>query len=283
MQNTTPSDGESHLLALDIYKCYKSSKYESTKHSSYFQVYEELLSKYKNKKITFVEIGILNGDSLFMWRNYFGPEARIIGIEFNPDGKKWEDDGFEIHIGSQSDPEFWDNFFASVGDVDIILDDGGHTNQQQIITALKCIPHIKNEGMLITEDTHTSYFNNFGNPSKYSFINYSKNIIDSINSRFPGVYASKNILKYAVYSICFYESIVCFNIDRTKCFVSTQTTNNGIKFSAIDFRHHGDLSHKASNYLRAKFKKIGLKFSGNTLFSYIETKWINKSLKKYFE
>ena len=189
MQNTIQSDSETSLLSLDIYKCYKNSKYESTKHSSYFQVYEELLLKYRNKKITFVEIGVLIGASLFMWRNYFGSEARIIGIEFNPDAKKWENDGLEIHIGSQSDPEFWDNFFASVGDVDIVLDDGGHTNQQQIITAFKCIPHIKNEGMLITEDTHASYFKQFGNPSKYSFMNYSKNLIDSINSRFPGVYS----------------------------------------------------------------------------------------------
>jgi hypothetical protein len=123
MQNTTPPSSESRLSALDIYRCYKSSKYESIKHSSYFQVYEELLSRYKNKKITFVEIGVLNGGSLFMWRNYFGSEARIIGVEFNPAAKKWEDDGFEIHIGSQSDTEFWDNFFASVGDVDVILDD----------------------------------------------------------------------------------------------------------------------------------------------------------------
>ena len=103
------------------------------------------------------------------------------------------------------------------------------------------------------------------------------------DAEYRGKVTSRNILNNAVYSICFYESIVCFNIDRTKCFVSKPTTNNGIKFSAIDFRRLGDWAHKASYYLRAKSKIIGLRFSGNTLFSYFETKWLNKSLKKYFK
>ena len=56
---------------LDIYKSYKKSPYLSIKHSSYFQVYAELLDGYRGNKITFVEIGVLNGGSLFMWRQFF--------------------------------------------------------------------------------------------------------------------------------------------------------------------------------------------------------------------
>ena len=43
-------------------------------------------------------------------RDFFGEEARIIGIDLNPSAKKWEKDGFEIFIGSQSDTNFWNNF-----------------------------------------------------------------------------------------------------------------------------------------------------------------------------
>ena len=107
---------------LEIYKCYQKSKYLSIKHSSYFQVYEEIFSKYRDRKITFVEIGVLNGGSLFMWRDFFGPESRIIGIDLNPGAKKWESDGFEIHIGSQSDEKFWGELFPKIGEVDIVLD-----------------------------------------------------------------------------------------------------------------------------------------------------------------
>jgi hypothetical protein len=92
------------LENLEVFNAYQKSPFLSLKHSQYFQVYEELLSRYRNKRFTFVEIGVLNGGSLFMWRNFFGKEARIIGIDLNPLAKKWEDDGFEIHIGSQSNP-----------------------------------------------------------------------------------------------------------------------------------------------------------------------------------
>jgi hypothetical protein len=109
----------------DVFKAFKNSPYRSIKISSYFSSYQDVLEKYRNKQIIFVEIGVLNGGSLFMWREYFGPKARIIGIDLNPIAKKWRKDGFKIYIGSQSDPIFWRKFFRQEGKVDIILDDGG--------------------------------------------------------------------------------------------------------------------------------------------------------------
>ena len=59
----------------DTYKSFLKSKYLSFKVSNYFHIYDELFSKYKNKKITFVEIGVFSGGSLFMWRDFFGKKA----------------------------------------------------------------------------------------------------------------------------------------------------------------------------------------------------------------
>lgn len=229
---------EKDIGHLDIYACYKQSPYRSAKHSSYFQVYAELLEPYRNKPITFVEVGILDGGSLFMWRSYFGSQARIIGVEFNPAAKRWEQDDFEIHIGSQSDPLFWQSFFKQLGDVDIVLDDGGHTYEQQIVTAHECIPHIKNGGLLIVEDTHTSYFKSFGYPTKYSFIEWTKALIDNINSRFPAANVSNLPYKNSVFSISIFESIVSFKISRDQCFESAPTANDGVSMNAKDFRYH---------------------------------------------
>ena len=78
-----------------------------------------------------------------MWKNFFGKKAKIIGIDLNPDSKRFEKYGFKIFIGDQSKESFWKNFFKKVGKVDIVLDDGGHTNYQQIITTNCCIPNIK--------------------------------------------------------------------------------------------------------------------------------------------
>ena len=109
------------------YQSFQKSPYKSTKHTTYFDIYDDLFSKYRGRKIIFVEIGVLGGGSLFMWRDFFGEEARIIGIDLNPSAKKWEKDGFEIFIGSQSDTNFWNNFTSQVKVIDIVLDDGGHT------------------------------------------------------------------------------------------------------------------------------------------------------------
>ena len=59
------------------------------------------------------------------------------------------------------------------GKIDILIDDGGHTNEQQIVTFLNTVENIKEDGLVIIEDTHTSYLEEFGNPSKYSFINFT--------------------------------------------------------------------------------------------------------------
>lgn len=147
---------------ISSYSSYKKSPYKSIKHSTYFPVYDRLFAQFAGKEITFVEVGVLNGGSLFMWRDFFGPKARIIGIDLNPDAKRWERDGFEIHIGSQSDPDFWNTVFAEIGEVDILLDDGGHTFEQQIVTVESALPHIKDGGLLVVEDTHTSYMKEFG-------------------------------------------------------------------------------------------------------------------------
>ncbi len=97
------------------YIAWVSIPYMSIKHSTYFSVYDKLFKNFCGKEITFVEIGVLSGGSLFMWREFFGPKARIIGVDLNPEAKRWEAEGFEIFCGSQSDEVFWSSFVEQVG------------------------------------------------------------------------------------------------------------------------------------------------------------------------
>jgi Methyltransferase domain len=230
---------------------FDSGKYLSMKLDNYFSVYEQLFNKYIGKPIVFVEIGVLNGGSLFMWRDYFGKDARIIGVDLNPATKKWEAHGFEIFIGSQSDPSFWEEFFQKVGDVDVILDDGGHTNEQQIVTSVATFGHIRDGGLLVVEDTHASYYTEFGNPSPYSFVNFGKRVVDGVNSRFPSVPAVKNTFHEVVHSVQFFQSFVVFVIDRSQCLPSQVVRNNGESSSAKDFRYEGTL-RESTNYYKGR-------------------------------
>ena len=273
----------------NIYSAFTKSKYLTTKYKNYFAVYEKLLKKYVNTKFTFVEIGVLNGGSLLMWKDFFGESARIIGIDLNPNVKKFENDGFEIFIGNQSDPIFWDKFFKSTGKVDVILDDGGHTNEQKIITSQCCIPNIKDDGMLIIEDTHASYSEKFDNPSKYSFINYSKKVIDDINFRFPNSNKFKNSLNNYVYSIQYFESLVCFIINQKLCIENKKIDNKGTNFDHLDFRFE---DNKNNFFFKIKKKYFFLKkywFARATyrmlfnIYLFFFNKRKNKKIAKYFE
>jgi hypothetical protein len=206
-------------------KSFFRSPYRSIKHSSYFNVYDHLFTSYKNKKIIFVEIGVFDGGSLFMWRDFFGPKARIIGIDINPNVKIFEKYGFEILIGNQEDKEFWKEFKNKIGKIDILLDDGGHTYKQQIVTVESVIDNIKDGGIIVVEDTHTSYLKGYGS-SKFTFINYVKNLIDRINNRFHQL--NKKFLENKFWSIEIFESFVVFRINKKALSVkSFPIKNNG--------------------------------------------------------
>ena len=113
---------------------FENSKLQSLKLDSYFNIYESIFDEFRKKPITFVEVGIFGGGSLFMWKKYFHPKSRIIGIDLNPKAKEYEKYGFEIFVGDQENPKFWKKFYNKIGKIDILLDDGGHTDIQQIQT-----------------------------------------------------------------------------------------------------------------------------------------------------
>ena len=236
----------------DLYKIFENTKLFSSKHYKYFSCYEELLNKYKNKKIILVEIGVLNGGSLQMWKEYLGGNARIIGIDSNDEVKKLKKYGFEIFVGDQSDPSFWKNFFSKVGKIDILIDDGGHTNIQQIVTLTSSIQNIKDDGIIIVEDTHSSYMKKFNNSNKYSFINFMKKTIDDLNSKFPNLKKFKYSLSDYVYSIIFYESIVGIKINRKRCKENKKVNNKGLKANIIDMR----VLTEKKNFLSKLFHKL---------------------------
>lgn len=202
---------------------YLASPYRSIKHSTYFEAYDALFARYRGQPITFVEIGVLGGGSLFMWREFFGPQARIVGIDLNPVARKWEADGFEILVGSQSDPAFWRDALARIGEIDVVLDDGGHTYEQQIVTAECLLDAIRDGGMLVVEDTHTSYMKGFGAPGR-SFMQYVYQMADRINRRFARL---DGPAERRVWSIRLFESIVAFEVNRAASHRPSEPTDNG--------------------------------------------------------
>ncbi|MBE0640134.1 MAG: class I SAM-dependent methyltransferase [Bacteroidales bacterium] len=177
----------------------------------YFDVYDRHFSKYRNKDIVILEIGVSQGGSLQMWKNYFGTEAKIYGIDINPRCKELEEENINIFIGSQSDRNFLREVKKQVPPIDILIDDGGHTMVQQIISFEELFDHVKEEGVYLCEDLHTSYRIKYGGGHKRrgTFIEYTKNFIDFLNA-YHSEQKSLGVNNFtkSVDSIHYYDSII---------------------------------------------------------------------------
>jgi len=150
----------------------------------YFEIYDRHLQHLKGSKINILEIGIAHGGSLQMWDHYFNGNATIYAVDINPECKKFESDKVKVFIGSQEDEKFLQQLKTTIPRLDVLIDDGGHTFKQQITTFKSLFDHVKDDGIYICEDLHTSYFKHFGGGLKKrkTFIEYSKNFIDKLHA-----------------------------------------------------------------------------------------------------
>lgn len=120
----------------------------------YFDIYHRYFKKFIGREVRVLEIGIYSGGSLDMWRNYFGAGCQIFGVDVQPACKAYEGGNVKVFIGDQADRAFWKTFRDEVGQLDIIIDDGGHTPQQQIVTLEETLPLLRAGGIYLCEDVH---------------------------------------------------------------------------------------------------------------------------------
>jgi len=144
-----------------------SKKYKSDKgavYHNYLEIYERYFSKYRNTLTNFLEIGLWEGESIKMWREYFNV-GNLVGIDIL-DLKHIKLPNTQIHICDQSDRHQLEHMISNTFDqYDIIIDDGGHMMHQQQITLATLFKYLTPGGIFVIEDLHTS-----GNPS-YTRIN----------------------------------------------------------------------------------------------------------------
>lgn len=195
----------------DIWNEYEGP--EINKWTNYFNLYDEILQRYQDTPINFLEIGINHGGSLEVWKKYFHSESLFYGIDINPDCKRFERDNVEIFIGSQNDISFLNSIKEKGLQFDVIIDDGGHKMNQQITSLKELFPILKEGGVYICEDTHTSYWREFGGgyKRKNTFIEYSKTLIDGLYyTHMPSKMKPKILDKMNVKSIHFYDGMIAF-------------------------------------------------------------------------
>ncbi|MBO4512640.1 MAG: hypothetical protein J5746_07715, partial [Victivallales bacterium] len=157
---------------------------DTIKWNNYFDIYELYFSKFVDKPIKFLEIGVFRGGSLPMWRAYFHKDSIIVGIDIDPKCKKYEDpkQNCFVEIGDQGDPAFLEKISQKYGVFDIILDDGSHHFKHQIASLEKLWGTLDVNGIYMVEDVQTSYYKSYLGwiDCPWTFIEYSKKLIDEL-------------------------------------------------------------------------------------------------------
>ena len=163
---------------IDIGKKYKTTK----NRDGFLPIYEKYFSDFENKKINILEIGIDDGESLRLWREYFS-DANIVGLDIF--SKDFKINGVKMFQGDQSNIADLKKVTDLYNNFDIIIDDGSHVSKQTIKSFYYLFDFLNENGLYVIEDLQTSYLPNFGgsrfNLKKYTSMNFIKSLTDSIN------------------------------------------------------------------------------------------------------
>ena len=156
----------------------------------YFEIYDRLFERFidgvtmpdgKRRPLHFLEIGVAQGGSLELWRENFGPDAVIFGIDIDPN---------------------------------CAILDGSHVAQHQRVSFDTLFPLLSANGLYVVEDTHTAYFFDFGGGLRRpgTIIEVAKGMVDGLNKwYFRAPVGRRAKLAWTdIVSVQFFDSIVAF-------------------------------------------------------------------------
>ena len=139
-------------------------KWKSDKwgHHNYTPYYSQLLAGREIK--TILEIGIgcpttmchmgtgyVTGASLLMWQDYY-PDAEIFGFDCNP-SILINEGNIKCFDCNQGDTDSLNRALFSIGKgFDLVVDDGSHNPEHQILSANVIMPLVNDGGLYVIED-----------------------------------------------------------------------------------------------------------------------------------
>jgi demethylmacrocin O-methyltransferase len=131
------------------------NNYNAMKSPWLLPIYDEVFKRLKDEPIRLLELGILGGGSLQMWRDYF-QKGIIIGFDREPFMADYGDRVF-FKQGDQGDPGAF-RWIKDEWPFDIIIDDCAHQGALARASFNILFPHLKPGGIYVVEDWGTGYW-----------------------------------------------------------------------------------------------------------------------------
>ncbi len=178
--------------------------YNAHKEPHFIEAYKKHFEGIKPLRV--LEIGVQNGGSLKIWRDFF-PDAEIVGVDVDEKCKQYEGGNIKVVIGDQASVKF----LETLGNFDIIIDDGGHYMTQQQVSLKTLMLQLNKGGLYVIEDLHTSYWKQFQD-IEHTTVEELKGLVDDLHqyadesSRCEAKKGLRN--KYDIKGMSFYPGIV---------------------------------------------------------------------------
>src|SRR5205085_4611792 len=162
------------------------SRYSSDKWAQFLPIYDAELQHMiaRGQPLHLVEIGVQNGGSLQVWREYLPEDSRIYGIDIDERCRRLAfSPEIKIIVGDAGN---FTTLSELVGDqmFDIIIDDGSHRPGDIISAFSVLMPRLAPGGKYFIEDLHTSYWLSYQGGFRRSgtAIEYLKDVVDALHA-----------------------------------------------------------------------------------------------------
>jgi predicted O-methyltransferase YrrM len=142
----------------------QTRRYRTDKHTDHHYVqdfYDPAFAPFKEKPISFLEIGVWNGESMKLWSDFFKKASYIVGIDIftrtSIEQVQQNLAGFNTELHRLNSTQCTDEELIQFqtqypGGFDIIIDDGDHSAEAQLTTFSRFSNLVKEGGIYIIED-----------------------------------------------------------------------------------------------------------------------------------
>jgi SAM-dependent methyltransferase len=169
-----------------IYQLWRAMP-QGHKWTHYFEIYAAVFGARRDMPMRILEIGVLQGTSLRLWKSYFHhAETSVVGIDIQPACARFDapSDRIHVRIGSQADDKFLASVVAEFGPFDLIIDDGSH-HSAHIIQSFNSLyaTGLKDDGIYFVEDLHANYWPDWRD-SANSFLDFCKDLLELMHAHY---------------------------------------------------------------------------------------------------
>ena len=161
--------------------------YPTDKSAAYLRAYEPFLAPLRDRDVRLLELGVLSGGSLQLWRDYF-PRGVIAGLDVEPASVEDPSGRIRVFRGEQQDTDLLDRIARELapGGFDVVIDDASHLGDLTRTSFWHLFEHhLRAGGVYVIEDWGTGYWPSFpdgrapdGTPHVAGMVGFVKELVD---------------------------------------------------------------------------------------------------------